>query len=109
MFECQNYNALRSFKRHAAFFYLNSFWSNPFLGLRRKAIEVKKIATPHPHAERTEIGFGVLSFITFAIIVCINKKHVSDKHSYLSFSSERNRNWLRGNMFIAKFLYMRSK
>jgi hypothetical protein len=38
MFECQNYNALRSFKRHAAFFYLNSFWSNPFLGLRRKAI-----------------------------------------------------------------------
>ena len=78
MFECQNYNALRSFKRHAAFFYLNSFWSNTFLGLRRKAIEVKKIATPHPHAERTEIGFGVLFFITFAITVCMNKKLVSD-------------------------------
>jgi|Laugresbdmm110sn_2_1035109.scaffolds.fasta_scaffold07371_5 hypothetical protein len=38
MFECQNYNALRSFKRLATFFYLNSFWSNPFLGLRKKAI-----------------------------------------------------------------------
>ena len=100
MFECQNYNALRSFKRHAAFFYLNSFWSNPFLGLRRKAIEVKKIATPHPHAERTEIGFWVLCFIPFALTMCINKKLVSDKHSYPSPSCGRNRNRFLGTMFI---------
>jgi hypothetical protein len=73
MFECQNYNALRSFKRLASFFYLNSFWSNPFLGLRRKAIKVKNIATPHPHAEGTEIGFGVLCLFLNFYTGAVNK------------------------------------